>query len=535
MRVPAAQMRIRRLAGAGIALLIAALPAGAQATDDTWLGSTMVKVTGSPLELGVGENASLHANLDGSGGSDIFWFDEAGLTLAVGENGGTRTYGTVAIEGDELKVLSLPAASGSGTSSDPWTVMSAWDAGGRFRVEQIVRYTEGSQRFHVAYSVRNVTGGSLSFRPYLSTEVAGDFSVPLARRNATVPGSVGLVVPLDGGTRDPNDPVFDGYSFGRATELEPDPSTPWVSAVSGDGQDARLAISQAQPLPSSLPVRARWQPLLAADWGSQTLAAGAAYSFGATIKHASALRTVPLITGTPNDQPFTLQVRTDTADGGPLAGRRLGWIADGYSRELSGTMTTDADGRASLTWTADGQQTDRVIVWIDTDGDGAWDRDTETTRQSMISWVDSSGNAAGGVDTPGSGMDGSDVVASGGGVTGVAIGAGAEPLPAGTSPVTPSRATLRLSQVVLERVQARVVRVTGRTSAQLGKRLTIALRNRRGKLLARTTAPVRRGRFAVQMKLKNVARRGRYRLSIRYAGDDRIAPLARTHLLALRR
>jgi hypothetical protein len=529
-----------RLVGAGIALVLAGLPAAAAATDETWIGSTMVKVTGSPLEVGVGENASLHANLDGSGSEDIFWFDEAGLTLAVSENGGVHTYGTIANEGDELKVVSLPVASGSGTSADPWTITSTWDAGSpaRFRVTQFVRFTEGSQRFATTWSVQNVSGAPLNFRAYVSTWIGSTFSVPLARSDATVPGSVGMAIPLDGGARDPNDPVFDGYSFGRATDLEPDPGTPWVRAVSGDGADAGLAISQGAPLPSTLPVRGRWQPLLAAEWdahapGKTALAPGASYTLGARIHHASALRTLPLTTGTPNTQPFTLQVRTDTADGGPLAGRRLGWIADGYSRELSGTMTTDANGHAALTWTADGQQYDRVIVWIDSDGDGVWDRDVETTRQSMISWLDSSGNASGGADTPGSGTDGTDVIATGGAVTGVAVGAGAEPLPAGTNPVAGTQ--LKLTRIAAKRMSARSVRIRGRASATPSKRLALALRTRRGKLLGRATAQVKDGRFVVGMKLRRAARPGRYRLTIRYAGDDRIVRFARTSSIVLRR
>jgi hypothetical protein len=524
-------MRMRWPAGAGIALLLAALPAAAQATDDTWLGSTMVKVAGSPLEVGVGESASLHANLDGSGDSDIFFFDEAGPTFAVFENGGVRTFGTVAVEGDDLNVVSLPVASGSGTSADPWTITSTWDAGSpaRLRVTKTVRFTDGSQRLTATYSAQNVSGSTLSFRSYLSTEIQSSFSVPLARSGATTPGSAGVAVPLDGGPRDPNDPVFDGYSFGRATELEPDATTPWVSAVSGDGADARAAIAQGQPLPSSLPVRGRWNPLLAADWGTHTLAPGASYTFGARIHHASALRTVPLITGTANNQPYTLQVRTDTADGGPLTGRQLGWIADGQSRELSGTMTTDANGHAALTWTADGQQYDRVIVWIDSDGDARWDRDTETTRQSIVNWLDSSGNASGGVDTPGSGTNGSDVTATGGGVTGVANGAGAEPLRAGTQPVAGTQ--LRISRIAATRVARRIVRISGGTSATPSKRITLALRTRGGRLLGRASTRVKSGRFTVRLKSKRALRPGRYRLTIRYAGDDRIrALISKRHL-----
>jgi hypothetical protein len=304
--------------------------------------------------------------------------------------------------------------------------------------------------------------------------------------------------------------------------------------VSGDGADARYAISQGQPLPSSLPVRGRWNPLLAADWGTHSLAAGASYTFGARIHHASALRTTPIITATANDQPYTLQVRTDTADGGPLAGAHLAWIIDGQDREISGTMTADSSGHAALTWTADGQQYDRVIVWIDSDGDATWDRDVETTRQSIINWVDSSGNWVGGVDTPGSGTNGSDVTATGGQVTGVANGAGAEPLPAGTQPVPEARASIRVLRLAIKRIGPRTIRVLGRASMTTTKRVAFALRTRKGRLLGRASAPLKAGRFALRMKLKKPIRAARYRLAITYEGDQRLKPLTLTRLVPLR-
>src|SRR3954471_1313335 len=119
-------------------------------------------------------------------------------------------------------------------------------------------------------------------------------------------------------------------------------------------------------------------------------------------------------------------------------------------------MTTDSTGHASLTWTSDGQEHDRVIVWIDRDGDGRWDRDTETTRQMQVEWVDESGVSWGGHDTPGSGTTGTDVTATGGGVTSVSNGpgAGSEILPPVTQPVIIARASMRVSRLALTPVTA---------------------------------------------------------------------------------
>jgi hypothetical protein len=158
----------------GIAVAVLAAASGtaapALARDDTWLGSTVIKIAGTPLEVGVGENASLHAQLDGGWQSDAFWFDKAGLTLAVSEGGSVRCYGTESVEGDALRFVNAPAGSGSGTDADPWRIVSTWDAGSpaRLRVVQTVSFADGSRRFSVEYAVQNVTSAALSLRAYVS-------------------------------------------------------------------------------------------------------------------------------------------------------------------------------------------------------------------------------------------------------------------------------------------------------------------------------------------------------------------------------
>jgi hypothetical protein len=125
------------------------------------------------------------------------------------------------------------------------------------------------------------------------------------------------------------------------------------------------------------------------------------------------------------------------------------------------------------------------------------------------------------------------VIATGGGVTGVALGAGAEPRPAGTSPAPAARAVLRISRLAATRISRRAVRVRGRSSARPAKRLTIALRTRGGKLVAQESARIRGGRFSVRLQSARRIRAGRYRFSVRYAGDKQIAPVSLTRTLKL--
>lgn len=488
-----------------VALALAVAPVGARADSrDTWVGPTIAAVYGTPLEAGIGDYGSLHAQLDGVASPlDVFWFDKAGLTLTVVEGGSSHPYGIEALDGDQLQPVSMPAASGSGTATDPWRITSTWNAGSPalFRVTETMTFIDGSPRFTIAYSVENVTSAPLTFRAYVSAEVSGGFAVPLARRDATVPGSVGLYVPLDGGARDPNDPVFDGHDFGRSIDFEPDPSAPYVRSVAGDdGQstsNARLAIENGDPLPATLPARAPTLPFIAAEWDAHApthapLDPGQSFAFATQVKLATALRTPPILTSADPTRPYTLKIHTDLGDHGPLADTRLGWIVEGMSyRSLSGWMTTDSAGNASLTWTADDEMHDRAIVWVDTDGDGTWDRESETARQAEVDWGQP------GQDVPGSGTTGGDVTASGGGLT--AIGPGFPGSPGFTAAPNPPRPRLRLLRAVAKRVGRHAVLVSGLLSAHAAAPLALRLTTRSGRLLARGRTHARGRRFRVRM------------------------------------
>jgi hypothetical protein len=495
----------RRSGIAAVVLAAASWTApAADARDDTWLSATVVKLTGTPLEVGVGENASLHAQLDGGWQSDAFSFDKAGLTLAVSEGGAVRCYGTESVEGDALRFVSPPAGSGGGTDADPWRIVSTWDAGSpaRLRVVQTVRFVDGSRRFSVEYAVQNVGSSALSLRAYVSGQLNGGFAVPLARRDANVPGSVGMVVPVDGGARDPNDPVFDGYDFGRWVDLEPDGGAPWQRAVSGEGQPARLAMSRGEALPASLPARGRDTPFVAAEWdehapGRPALAPGATMRLVAHLRLASGLRTTPLIDGPPRDRPYTLNVGTDLADGGPLAGRRLGYAIFGDGgRDLRGTLATDAAGHADLTWTAGNSLNDRVVVWDDRDGDGTWDRDVEMTRQSRIDWDDTA------------------------------------PAPSGPVASRDGRLAARVWSVRTRRLAGRRLRVTGRVTRPATGVVTVRLLDARKHVRSSRRARLRAGRFRAMLRRPSGLRRAT--LVVRYAGDAHRRPASLRRVVRLR-
>jgi hypothetical protein len=104
--------------------------------------------------------------------------------------------------------------------------------------------------------------------------------------------------------------------------------------------------------------------------------------------------------------------------------------------------------------------------------------------------------------------------------------------PAGTSPPA-TRAFVHLTRLSIKRTSARSIRVGGRASSATARRVSFTLRTRKGRLVARTTARLRAGRFVVRMQPRRGAKAGRYRLGVRYAGDARVAPISLARTLKL--
>ena len=93
--------------------------------------------------------------------------------------------------------------------------------------------------------------------------------------------------------------------------------------------------------------------------------------------HASAARRSPLPSGAQTTgQTARVPVTARNNDGGPDAGRAVRYTITGVNPG-AGAVTTGADGTAVISWLGAKTGTDTLTAFVDRDGNGTWDVNTE--------------------------------------------------------------------------------------------------------------------------------------------------------------
>jgi hypothetical protein len=102
-------------------------------------------------------------------------------------------------------------------------------------------------------------------------------------------------------------------------------------------------------------------------------------------------RTSPLVlaAATPTQavgQTATVTVTARNPDGGPDAGRAVRYSIAG-ANPGSGAVTTAADGTAAISWTGTRTGTDTLTAFVDRDGNGLRDVNTEPQQTAVVTWT----------------------------------------------------------------------------------------------------------------------------------------------------
>jgi hypothetical protein len=79
-------------------------------------------------------------------------------------------------------------------------------------------------------------------------------------------------------------------------------------------------------------------------------------------------------------------VTARNADGSPDAGRAVRYSIAG-ANPSSGAVTTAANGTAAITWTGTRQGTDILTAFVDRDGNGSRDVNTEPQQTAVVTWT----------------------------------------------------------------------------------------------------------------------------------------------------
>jgi hypothetical protein len=349
-----------------------AAPASAQAADGV--------IDGSPLNVYANDVGRLQAAFDGAASGEFYTGalapSEGGLTAAVqSPSGGQFTiYGR---GGTPFTAVSAPILTGDGSPGNPWRLTTAFRAASVLQVSETVQYVNGTNDVTVTYTVGPLQTPGVVVRLYESASV-----LPAASYFAT-------------GFLDPGPPRRVGaQALGRSgggsdSLVEISPWSHFQEAAAGtiDG-----IVSNTNP------AAAGFNDTILATATNNGAGVGAQWNLGALTAQASPIAvmwhfsltsalqlTVPTPTQTVG-QIVTVPVAARTNDGAPDAGRSVVYTITGVNPG-AGAVTTGAGGTAAISWLGAKTGTDTLTAFVDRDGSGTWDVNTEPRQIVTVTFA----------------------------------------------------------------------------------------------------------------------------------------------------
>lgn len=367
--------------------LLAPAAASAQTTDST-------VIDGSPLNTYVNADGGVNFNVDGYTSSE--WFPYAGTDPTTGDavpspvgnagfgllidpaNGGLQRFGK-----QVGPVQQPPTAGPALTPGNPATISTTWtmtesdpSTGNQvplLEVTQVMSYTNGSRQVDATYSVHNVSSRALTFR----ANVSGDLAIRGSDHG------IGFL------TGEPPNRFMGGLNqeVGAAGGFVEE--TPWskyassnLGAINNEANDPSEAGGFDNTLstdPSDNGAGVQWD-----DHYSSPLAADdtAVYKIG--WKFIDTLGLTPQSSQKLTGDTATLTATVGDLNGNNAGDRTLDYAISG-SNNISGTVKTGADGKATISYVGGAPGHDDVVVFTDLNGNKQRD-DNEPQAAATIDW-----------------------------------------------------------------------------------------------------------------------------------------------------
>ena len=362
----------------GACLALGALAAPAQATTLT--------IDGSPLNVSADDTGLFQVTFDGSPSGEFLARPNgvayAGLSaaLTVGAPTGNFTaYGAMAGNQFRATAAQPPTLTGSGVDGDPFVVTSDYDAFvGTVLLVHVtgrVSYVNGSPDVTVSYTVTNVRSDQMTMPARLFA--AGDLVVA---GNDSGTGAFGAGPPREVGAVHP---LLLGYD--RLLEI-----TPWThfqeatlsviqNAISNPSQTVQGMADTFDPNRVDTAAGAQWNFALAP---AVPVVVSARWRFART----SPLDLVAATATQTLGQTAVVNVTARTGDGSPAPGNAVRYSIVG-ANPGSGAVTTDGNGTAAITWTGTKLGTDTLTAFVDRDGNGLRDVNSEPQSTATVIWA----------------------------------------------------------------------------------------------------------------------------------------------------
>ena len=359
------------------ACMALAAPASAQAADGV--------IDGSPLNVYANDVGRLQAGFDGVASGEFYTGalmpNDGGISVAVqavGANAFT-VYGRAG--GRTLTPVSAPVVTGNGSAGTPWRLTTAFRAtdpatgGDLLDVSEVLEYVNGTGDLTVTYTLSAPTALS-NVRLYHSASV-----LPASSYLAT-----GFLQP--GPPRRVGAQALGRDSGGSDSLVEVTPWSAFQEATASVISNTISAVSPAAPGFNNTvdATRTGNGAGMGAQWNLGSLASPATvavtWHFSRTSSLALAVPSVAQTTG----QTVQVPVTARNNDGGPDAGLSVRYTITGVNPG-SGAVTTGPDGTALITWLGAKTGTDTLTAFVDRDGNGIWDVNTEPRQIVTVTFA----------------------------------------------------------------------------------------------------------------------------------------------------
>jgi hypothetical protein len=348
-------------------------------------------IDGTPLNITASDRGSIQVTFDGSATSEFTPQPSepayAGLTAAVGAPAANSlTVFSYTAGGGNLFTAASPAptVAGNGSAATPFVITANFNAispsgSPMLHIAEQITYVNGSSDVSVSYTITNTvpfgsTAIPLHGRFFESADlfVAGNDS-GIGTFAASPVRQVGGVNPL--GT-------------GAVSLVE---VTPWTHYQEGSYPTIQNIINSALASPPTFNDTvnpAVVDNAAGVQWDLASLAQGSSVgeSVNWRFKRTSPLQLVAAQPTRAAGQIATVNVSARNADDTPNPGRQVRYAITGANPN-TGMVTTAADGSAAISWAGGNIGTDTLTAFVDLNGDGLRDVNSEPQATATIVWT----------------------------------------------------------------------------------------------------------------------------------------------------
>jgi hypothetical protein len=347
-------------------------------------------IDGTPLNVYANDVGRLQAAFDGAQSGEFYTGvlapTNGGLSAAVQTVGGNAftVYGRAG--GLPFTAVSPPTLSGDGSPGNPWrltTAFQALSAAGAplLQVSEVVQYVNATNDVTVTYTVgppASLTPGLGNVRLYQSADL-----LPAASYFAT-----GFLVP--GPPRRVGAQALGRTGGGSDSLVE---ISPWSHFQEGNASTVDNAVSNASLAAAGfndtvLATATNNGAAVGAQWDLGAMTAGSTQTRSVTwhFSRTSALDLVAPGATQMAGQTANVTVTARNNDGAPDAGRSVAYTITG-ANPGAGAVTTGADGTAVISWLGAKVGTDTLTAFVDRDGNGLWDVNTEPRQIVTVTFA----------------------------------------------------------------------------------------------------------------------------------------------------